>query len=84
MSNVLQSGEEAKWVGASNSVSLVSCWVDDDGAHIGLYRDQRASAPCDVAISANVDGSVTLQVMADGKPVVVDLRKAVQALAALK
>lgn len=73
-----------KWVGADNGKSCVSNWVDSFGAHIGLYKDRNENKPCDVAISANLDGSVLLQVRDGDEVQVVDLRKLVRLAELLK
>lgn len=73
-----------KWVGASNEKSCVSNWVDNRGAHNGLYKDMKENKPCDVAISANLDGSVLLQVRDGDEVMVVDLKKLVRLANMLK
>lgn len=66
---------EIKWSGADNGASCVSNWVDETGAHIGLYADKRKGKPCDIALSATLDGQLLLQIMVDGKPNIINLKK---------
>lgn len=64
-----------KWTGSDNGVSCVSSWVDTEGAHLGLYADHRKGTPCDIALSARLDGQLLLQILVDGKPKIIDLKK---------
>lgn len=76
--NTQESGT-IKWNGAANARSCVSNWVDQNGAHIGLYgsmtRESEPRSLPDVVLTATIDGEVTLQVLEAGKPVFINVHK---------
>lgn len=62
------------WNGVQHDNKCVSNWVDKDGAYFALYSDVKSGLP-NVAISALTNGDTNLQILIDGKPKIVDLKK---------